>query len=100
MSDLVPHPDPEIDEFEQALLRSIDQAKRGEYGRTSTPEQITARRRGRPVGSVAASRKVQTTLRIDPDVLAAFRATGRGWQTRINDAMREWLARQPDRLGG
>jgi hypothetical protein len=26
-----------------------------------------------------------------PDVLPAFRATGAGWQTRMNDALRDWL---------
>lgn len=30
-------------------------------------------------------------VRYSPDVLAAFRATGRGWQTRMNDALRDWL---------
>ena len=45
-------------------------------------------RRGRPPKSNA---KVLTTLRLDPDVVAGLRATGSGWQTRVNDAMREWL---------
>ncbi len=45
-------------------------------------------RRGRPPKS---STKVLTTLRLDPDVVAGLRATGSGWQTRVNDAMREWL---------
>ena len=36
--------------------------------------------------------KVPTTIRLDPDVLAALKATGKGWQTRVNDALREWLA--------
>lgn len=35
--------------------------------------------------------KVPTTIRLDPDVLAGLKATGRGWQTRVNEAMREWL---------
>jgi len=35
--------------------------------------------------------KVQTAIRFDPDVLAALKATGKGWQTRVNDAMREWV---------
>lgn len=43
-------------------------------------------RRGRPKSAVT---KVRTTLRLDPDVLAAFRAGGAGWQTRINDALRK-----------
>ena len=36
--------------------------------------------------------KISTTIRFDPDVLAAFRAQGRGWQSRVNAALREWLA--------
>lgn len=82
--------DPEMVEFEEALLRSIAQAKRGEAAAVHTPELIKARR-GRPVGSVKAEPKVATTIRFDPDILAALKASGRGWQTRVNDAMREWL---------
>ena len=48
-------------------------------------------RRGRPPQS---STQVLTTLRLDPDVVAGLRATGSGWQTRVNDAMREWLKTQ------
>ena len=43
--------------------------------------------RGRPRAAVV---KERVTIRFDADVLAAFRATGAGWQTRVNDAMREW----------
>ena len=39
---------------------------------------------GRPRGSS----KEQVALRIDRDVLERFRATGPGWQTRINEALR------------
>lgn len=45
-------------------------------------------------GPQKAPRKIQTTIRFDPDVLAALKATGRGWQTRVNDALREWLKQQ------
>lgn len=41
--------------------------------------------------------KVPTTIRLDADVLAGLRATGKGWQTRVNDAMRAWLKRHPPR---
>jgi len=43
-------------------------------------------RRGRPK---AAMRKVSTTIRLDPDVLVAFKAEGSGWQSRINAALRK-----------
>jgi uncharacterized protein (DUF4415 family) len=35
--------------------------------------------------------KVPTTIRFDADVLASLKAGGKGWQTRVNDAMREWV---------
>jgi uncharacterized protein (DUF4415 family) len=35
--------------------------------------------------------KEQVAVRYSPDVLAAFRATGPGWQTRMNEALRDWL---------
>ena len=35
--------------------------------------------------------KISTTLRLDSDVIAGFKAKGPKWQTRINDALREWL---------
>lgn len=43
---------------------------------------------GRPKGSLS-SNKDQVTLRIDRDVLASYRATGTGWQSRLNDDLRK-----------
>lgn len=48
----------------------------------------TPRPRGRPKKDDA---KVHQGLRLSRDVLEAFRATGPGWQTRIDEALREWL---------
>ena len=42
-------------------------------------------RRGRPPGSA----KTQVSLRLDHDVIAAFRAQGAGWQSRMNEALRK-----------
>ena len=42
-------------------------------------------RRGRPPGSG----KAQVSLRLDQDVIAAFRAQGPGWQSRMNEALRK-----------
>ena len=44
--------------------------------------------RGRPK---AATTKEPVKLRLDADVLAALRATGDGWQTRINETLRASL---------
>jgi uncharacterized protein (DUF4415 family) len=69
-----------------------------EDDRPATKEELDAaiaadlaRRRGRPIGSM----KTQIALRVDDDILAAFKATGKGWQTRMNDALREWLKTHP-----
>ena len=39
--------------------------------------------------------KEQVAIRLDPDVLAAFRADGPGWQTRVNAALKDWLVEHP-----
>jgi uncharacterized protein (DUF4415 family) len=83
--------DPEVAAFEKGLLESIGQMQRGEYAAVHSPETITARRAGRPVGTTKAEAKQAVTVRYSPDVLAAFRATGAGWQTRMNDALKDWL---------
>jgi len=49
-------------------------------------EHAARRRGGRPK---LAEPKISTTLRLDADVMRAFRAAGAGWQTRINAVLRE-----------
>ena len=46
-----------------------------------------------PRGSQKTPVKVSTTIRFDADVLTALKATGRGWQGRVNQVMREWLSK-------
>lgn len=46
-------------------------------------------RRGR--ASSAGQEKVETLIPFDADVLAGIKATGSGWQERVNEAVREWL---------
>jgi len=35
--------------------------------------------------------KDRITIRLFPDVTAAFRASGTGWQTRMDAALKDWL---------
>ena len=44
--------------------------------------------RGRPAGSGV---KKAITVRFDTEIIEAFRNQGKGWQTRMNDALRDWL---------
>ncbi|CAA2105972.1 BrnA antitoxin family protein [Variovorax paradoxus] len=70
------------------LRESLAEAQAGKFAAVHTPEQLAARKRGRPVGSVKADPKVATTIRLDAEVLEALKAAGPGWQTRANDALR------------
>lgn len=45
-------------------------------------------RRGRPKTEAP---KLALTVRYDADVVEAFKATGKGWQTRMNAALKDWL---------
>ena len=42
--------------------------------------------------------KVDVRIRLSPQVLAHFRAAGPGWQTRIDEVLREWVARHRKEL--
>jgi len=48
------------------------------------------RRAGRPA---KADRKVNQTLRLDPDVLDAYRQEGPGWQVHMNEVLRQHMPR-------
>ncbi len=52
-----------------------------------------AGRRGRPK---AQKTKLLLAVRYDADIVQAFKATGAGWQTRMNAALREWLKSHPN----
>ncbi len=60
-------------------------AKRGEDIPAHIRAAFPKSKGGRPPGST----KAQVTLRIDRDVLERFRATGPGWQSRMNEALRK-----------
>jgi len=50
--------------------------------------EIEKRRRGRPAGS---GQKVQVSIRYHREVVDYFKSTGAGWQTRMDDALMEWV---------
>ncbi|MDP9057567.1 MAG: BrnA antitoxin family protein [Pseudomonadota bacterium] len=56
-------------------------------GKVIRPATGTLTRMGRPPLGKAA--KKQVTLRLDSEVVEAFRAGGAGWQSRMNEALRK-----------
>ena len=74
--------------------RDYDPNTAPDLSRDRWPEKFAkapVRRRRPPV----AKPKVSTTIRLSQDVIDHFRAGGRGWQTRIDQALREWIAKLP-----
>ncbi len=79
-------PDDENPEWTRAQMRAARPALEV-IAEVFSPEAAAfLGRRGRPA---KPDKKVNQTLRIDPDVLDAFRQEGKGWQTRINQVLRE-----------
>src|SRR5947209_8368275 len=77
------------EEYEEIPELTDEDLERAEFSigdvviRPGNPPLNLPGRRGRPP---ADNPKRQVTLRLDPDVVDRFRATGRGWQSRINAA--------------
>ncbi|MBL8349093.1 MAG: BrnA antitoxin family protein [Burkholderiaceae bacterium] len=59
---------------------------------TKSAEELLRPRRGRPP---LPATKEHVNIRLDADVVQAFKSKGPGWQTRLNAALREWLRSQP-----
>ena len=86
----------------EEILRAIKTQKPNDFyvwdGKSEDDKPLTPKemadglmaykKRGRPF-SVAT--KKQIAIRLDPEVLEAFQKEGPGWQTRINNALKDWL---------
>ena len=57
-----------------------------------TAQNMLQAKRGRPA---LAKPKEHVNIRLDADVIDAFKEGGLGWQTRINAALRDWLKTHP-----
>ncbi|CAM4131420.1 BrnA antitoxin family protein [Bordetella tumbae] len=83
-------PDPEMID-DQNPEWTEDMFRRAKPARDVLPPGLQAKLGIRRRGQQIAPTKIQTSVRYDADVLAAFKADGPGWQSRMNDALREWL---------
>jgi uncharacterized protein (DUF4415 family) len=57
---------------------------------SSLPEALQHKLRGQR-GLQKSPKKIQTSVRYDADIVEAFKSKGSGWQTRMNNALRDWL---------
>lgn len=52
------------------------------------PDALKTKLRGRPKAAVT---KERITIRLSQEVVDRFRASGDGWQTRMDAALKDWL---------
>ena len=81
-----------MDENEHSTARDFDPDDAPDLSENDWPEKFAKAkvRRGRPPVSKP---KVSTTIRLSPEVIDYFKAGGRGWQTRIDEALRDWIGK-------
>lgn len=75
---------PEMTEKEFSRAKSIRQCM---------PKVVEAMKRGRGRPKVL-NPKQRVSLRLDPRVVAAYKSTGSGWQSRINDILAAAMPKQ------
>jgi len=91
------HYDPEnppvLTQEEEAAWERVKTMRDEDIDLSDIPERLTGwRRASAPVMDlVPEENKQQITLRLDAEVLAFFKSTGRRYQSRINAALREYM---------
>ena len=80
---------------EKAALAKAVVVKKGGY--PPVQAALAAKRKQGQRGPQRSPTKQAVSIRYSPEVLDYFKATGAGWQTRIDKALREWVAKHPAR---
>ncbi len=60
-------------------------------GYAAVRDALAETRKSGQRGAQFAPTKQLVSVRYSPEVLSFFRATGAGWQSRMNDALLEWV---------
>jgi uncharacterized protein (DUF4415 family) len=63
-------------------------------GYQAVREALAEKRKPGQRGPQLAPTKQLVSVRYSPEVLAFFKASGAGWQTRMDDALRQWVSNQ------
>ena len=83
--------DPDNPEWSASDFQQAKPAK--EFFDAGTYENLVAlKRRPGERGPQKAAVKERITIRLSAEIVSRFRATGPGWQTRVDDALAEWLS--------
>ena len=63
-------------------------------GYQAVRKAIAAKRKPGQRGPQVAPTKQLVSVRYSPEVLAFFKASGAGWQSRMDDALKQWVSSQ------
>ena len=77
----------------QAEQRARQKAVVASGGYAAVRDALMQKRQGQR-GPQRAPTKLPVTVRYNPEVVAYFKATGAGWQTRMNDVLAGWVAQR------
>ncbi len=88
--DAASRPDDENPEWTREQIRAARPALEVVAEKFGAEAAQALRRGGRPA---KPNRKVNQTLRLDPDVLEAYRQEGPGWQALMNEVLRQHVPR-------
>jgi uncharacterized protein (DUF4415 family) len=66
---------------------------------SSLPLELQEKLKAINRGAQKAPVKKPISIRLSTDVLEGFKATGSGWQSRMDEALREWLAGHGKKTG-
>ena len=79
---------PELDEAWFKSAKPASELLPGLVGSDAAAVMLKPKR-GRPVLDAP---KQHVNIRLDADIVLAFKSRGSGWQTKVNSALREWLS--------
>jgi uncharacterized protein (DUF4415 family) len=63
-------------------------------GYKAVREAVAAKRRQGERGPQVSPTKQLVSVRYSPEVLEFFRASGAGWQSRMDEVLKKWVAKQ------
>lgn len=90
-----PGKDRPLTQKEAAALAKAVVVKKGGY--SAVQAALVAKRKQGQRGPQRNPTKQSVSIRYSPEVLDYFKATGTGWQTRIDETLRDWVAKQAGR---
>lgn len=93
---LIDDENPELTDEWFARARPAAEVLREQFG-AEFAARLLKPKRGRPP---KAARKRAINIRLSPEVLEFFRATGPGWQTRVDEVLKSHVVRGAKRAAG